>query len=145
MRAPFHRTYCDTYQPPLEVHFAHAEPAYAPAYADVFRTTVRFGAPHNAFVLSREQLDAKLTRSNPEAHSKYERHAEDLLSRVRSGAGRHERMFNKTAEGCFPSQRACAAWMFAITSRYSDNPRYNDCRAGYQPGAPVRWVFSPLY
>jgi AraC-like DNA-binding protein len=83
----FRKTYCDAYQPPLEVHFAHPEPAYASAYADVFRTTVRFGAAHNAFVLSREQLDAKLTRSNPEAHSKYERHAEDLLSRVRSSAG----------------------------------------------------------
>jgi AraC-like DNA-binding protein len=83
----FRKTYCDAYQPPLEVHFAHPEPAYAAAYSDVFRTAVRFGAPHNAFVLSREQLDAKLTRSNPEARSEYERHAEDLLARVRGSAG----------------------------------------------------------
>jgi AraC-like DNA-binding protein len=83
----FRRTYCDVYQPPLEVHFAHPAPAYAAAYGDVFRTTVRFGAPDNAFVLSREQLDAKLTRSNPEARSEYEKHAEDLLSRVRGSAG----------------------------------------------------------
>jgi hypothetical protein len=54
----------------------------------------------------------------------------------------HDRMHNKTAEGCFPSQAACERWMFVMASLYRDNPRYNDCRAGYQPGAPVRWVFG---
>jgi AraC-like DNA-binding protein len=83
----FRKTYCDAYQPPLEVHFAHPTPTYAAAYGGIFRTAVRFGAPHNAFVLSRKQLDAKLTRSNPEARSEYERHAEDLLARVRGSAG----------------------------------------------------------
>jgi AraC-like DNA-binding protein len=83
----FAKTYCHVYEPPLEVHFMHPEPTYRAAYDGVFKTAVRFGAPHNAFVLSRAHLETKLTRSNPEARSEYEKHAEELLSRIHESLG----------------------------------------------------------
>jgi AraC-like DNA-binding protein len=83
----FAKTYCHVYEPPAEVHFMHPEPAYRTAYDRVFGTAVRFGAPYNAFALSRAQLEAKLTRSDPEARSEYEKHAEELLSRTRESLG----------------------------------------------------------
>jgi AraC-like DNA-binding protein len=83
----FAKAYCHVYRPPLEVHFMHPEPAHRAAYDAVFRTTVRFGAPCNAFVLTRAHLDTTLTRSDPGARSEYEKHAEELLSRVRESAG----------------------------------------------------------
>lgn len=64
--------------------------------------------------------------------------------RIIDGA-RHVRMHNVTAEGCFPTQVACQRWMFMMATYNQDNPRYNDCRAGYRPGAPVRYVFSPAW
>jgi AraC-like DNA-binding protein len=83
----FARTYCHYYEPPLEVHFAHPEPANRATYEKHFRTTVRFGAPDNAFILTRDQLAVPLTRSDSLLRSEYERHAEELLGRVRDGSG----------------------------------------------------------
>ncbi len=83
----FAKTYCHVYEPPLEVHFAHPEPAYKAAYDDIFRTTVRFGAPYNALVMTRPRLEAKLNRSDPQARADYEQHAEELLSRIRESSG----------------------------------------------------------
>jgi AraC-like DNA-binding protein len=78
---------CRAYLPPLEAHFAHPKPSYAAAYDRVFPMKVRFGAPCNAFVLTRAHLEGPLILSDPEARSRYERHAEDLLSRIRESAG----------------------------------------------------------
>jgi AraC-like DNA-binding protein len=78
----FAKTYCHVYAPPLEVHFAHREPTYGALYQRIFQTTVRFGAPHNAFVLRREDLETPLTRSHPVLRSEYEKHAAAMLSRV---------------------------------------------------------------
>lgn len=63
--------------------------------------------------------------------------------RIRSGRGRHDRMDNYQADGCFPTMAACEAWMYALKSKWGDNPKYNDCSPGYEPGRPVRWVFGP--
>ena len=83
----FAKTYCHVYEPPLEVHFAHPEPAYRAAYAPLFQTSVRFGAPYNAFILPRARLDTPLTRSNPAARAEYEKHAEEWLARIRDSSG----------------------------------------------------------
>jgi AraC-like DNA-binding protein len=83
----FARNYCHVYETPVEVRFAHPEPAHRASYARLFKTTVRFGAPDNAFVLTPEQLEAPLTRSHPTLRSAYERHAEELLLRIRDSSG----------------------------------------------------------
>jgi AraC-like DNA-binding protein len=83
----FAKIYCHVYEPPLEVHLVHPEPTYRGAYAPVFQTKVRFGAPCNAVILPRARLDAPLTRSNPKARAEYEKHAEEWLGRIRDGSG----------------------------------------------------------
>lgn len=47
-----------------EVWFAHAVPAYAERYAEVFRCPVSFGRPRNAIVFSRVCLDARYVHGN---------------------------------------------------------------------------------
>lgn len=83
----FAKTYCRVYRPPLEVHFMHPEPMYRAAYDRVFQTTVRFGAPCNAFVFARAHLETNLARSDSEARSGYAKHADELLSRIRESSG----------------------------------------------------------
>jgi opacity protein-like surface antigen len=43
----------------------------------------------------------------------------------------------QTSEGCFPSQNACLGWLRAMKTKFGEQPIYNQCRAGYQPGASV--------
>lgn len=83
----FAKHYCRFYEPPVEVRFAHPEPAYAAAYRNVFGTTVRFGAPENVFVLTRAQLATPLKSSHPALRSEYESHAEGLLASIRGSIG----------------------------------------------------------
>lgn len=47
------------------------------------------------------------------------------------------------AEGCFASQDACRAWISALKTEYGETPIYNQCRAGYEPGAPIPPWWSP--
>lgn len=47
------------------------------------------------------------------------------------------------AEGCFSSQEACRAWMSALKTEYGETPIYNQCRVGYEPGAPIPPWWSP--
>jgi AraC-like DNA-binding protein len=83
----FAKIYCHVYEPPFEVHFVHPEPTHLAAYAPVFQTRVRFGAPCNAIILPRARLDAPLARSNPTARAEYEKHAEEWLGRIRDSSG----------------------------------------------------------
>jgi AraC-like DNA-binding protein len=83
----FAKHYCRYYEPPVEVRFAHPEPAYAAAYGKVFETTVRFGAPDNVFVLTRAQLATPLKSSHPAMRSEYESHAEEILASIRGSTG----------------------------------------------------------
>lgn len=83
----FAKTYCNVYEPPLAVHFAHPEPRYRAAYDAIFRSNVRFGAPCNAVVLPRARLEVPLNRSNPAARAEYEKHAEEWLLRIRNTSG----------------------------------------------------------
>jgi len=52
-------------------------------------------------------------------------------------AGRGTSTNSYTAEGCFPNRAACERWMYDLKSAYGDAPVYNQCRAGYQPGAAL--------
>lgn len=60
-----------------------------------------------------------------------------------SGGRESYRFFNAegieyhTAERCFAAADACEAWLYDLKSKYNFMPRWNDCRRGYQPGAPV--------
>lgn len=60
-----------------------------------------------------------------------------------SGGRESFRFFNSdsieyhTAERCFAQAADCDAWLYALKSKYNFMPRWNDCRRGYQPGAPV--------
>ncbi len=40
-------------------------------------------------------------------------------------------------EGCFPSRAHCLGWLRAMKSQFGFHPIYNQCQAGYQPGAAV--------
>ena len=53
------------------------------------------------------------------------------------------RTFVYTGEGCFPSANACEAWMLALKTKYNRRPIYNECRRGYEPGAPVPPWWAP--
>jgi hypothetical protein len=47
------------------------------------------------------------------------------------------------AEGCFTSRNACRAWMTALKTEYAETPIYNQCRLGYEPGAPIPPWWAP--
>jgi hypothetical protein len=60
----------------------------------------------------------------------------------RFGGGSYARVSRRSAvyhyaEGCFPSRSACESWMLALKTDFGNVPRFNQCRAGYEPGAPV--------
>jgi AraC-like DNA-binding protein len=82
----FAKTYCEIYEPPLEVHFAHPEPRYRATYASVFGTKVRFGAACNAFVLPRARLEVPLRRKDSAARAQYETYAQEWLVRNRQSS-----------------------------------------------------------
>jgi hypothetical protein len=45
-----------------------------------------------------------------------------------------------TEEACFPTRRACERWLYEWKNEFGYMPRWNECRRGYAPGAPVkRW------
>jgi len=62
------------------------------------------------------------------------------------GSGGGQKYLTHTSEGCFPSARACEAWMLALKTKYNARPIYNQCRPGYEPGADVPpWWSSENY
>jgi AraC-like DNA-binding protein len=83
----FAKTYCRFYESPLEVRFVHPAPAYRSSYSKVFQSPVRFGAPDNAFVMTRAQLETPLKSSHSGLRGEYEQHAAALLAAIRGSAG----------------------------------------------------------
>jgi AraC-like DNA-binding protein len=79
----FAKMHGEVYEPAIEVHLAHARPTDPAAYERIFRTRVRFGMPHNAFILTRKHLEAPMRRAHARLHTEYERHAGELMARVR--------------------------------------------------------------
>jgi AraC-like DNA-binding protein len=63
---------------PLELRFAHSEPAYAPRYAELFGCRVRFGAPHNALVYAQSALDTRNAFADAQLCSSLEAIAERM-------------------------------------------------------------------
>ncbi|HET8939172.1 MAG TPA: AraC family transcriptional regulator ligand-binding domain-containing protein [Polyangiales bacterium] len=66
--------------PPLEVTFAHAAPAHAAVFEEVFGAPVRFGAEHNAIVFPIHMLAHPLRGRDPVLHAVLRRLADHELS-----------------------------------------------------------------
>ncbi len=43
----------------------------------------------------------------------------------------------KTTEACFRTRQECERWLYDLKSEYQYDPRWNQCRLGYAPGAPI--------
>ncbi len=72
---------------PLEIHFMHDAPASAlDDYAAFSRSIVKFGMPHNGFVLEKALLDRATRGSNARMHEAFDRYARELSERVTVGA-----------------------------------------------------------
>jgi hypothetical protein len=50
---------------------------------------------------------------------------------------KHSRERSHSADGCFPTRAACEGWMFALKSEWGDIPKFDECRLGWDPRAPV--------
>src|SRR5579884_393855 len=72
--------------PPREVHVMHGRPDDVSPYARAFGTdNVRFGMPHNGFLLDEAALDRPLAKTHPVLQQAFEQRARELLSRVQRG------------------------------------------------------------
>ncbi|MFC5067755.1 hypothetical protein [Flaviflagellibacter deserti] len=49
----------------------------------------------------------------------------------------------RTSERCFAARPACDRWLYELKSEFQEMPRYNECRLGYAPGAPVAPWWAP--
>jgi AraC-like DNA-binding protein len=83
----FSRRNTVSYEPPLEVQFAHAPPSYAVEYARLLSTRVRFGAPCDAIVIPRARLSAPMARANPSMANAFGQHAQKLLVEIQKADG----------------------------------------------------------
>ncbi len=68
--------------PPHEIHFMHDAPADKSSYAVFSRSTLRFGMPHNGFVIDRSQLDLPTLGANAPMHDAFETYARELSERA---------------------------------------------------------------
>lgn len=51
--------------------------------------------------------------------------------------GKHSRPRSYSTDACFATRAACERWMFMLKSLWGEIPRYDDCRLGWDPNAPV--------
>jgi AraC-like DNA-binding protein len=70
---------------PLEVHFMHEAPADPDAYAAFSASILRFGMPHNGYVLEKSVLDAPTRGGNVRMHAAFEGYARELSERAALG------------------------------------------------------------
>lgn len=70
---------------PVEVHFMHDAPADPGAYAAFSASVVRFGMPHNGYVLEKAVLDAPTRGGNVRMHAAFENYARELSERAALG------------------------------------------------------------
>jgi hypothetical protein len=54
-----------------------------------------------------------------------------------------DQMEYRTVEVCFTAAAACQSWLYELKSEFGQMPRWNECRRGYQPGAPVPPWWAP--
>jgi AraC-like DNA-binding protein len=83
----FSRRNTATYEPPLEVQFAHPPPSYAIECARLLQAKVRFGAPCDAIVFPRSRLSAPMARANPSIANAFGQHAQKLLLEIQKADG----------------------------------------------------------
>jgi hypothetical protein len=51
--------------------------------------------------------------------------------------GERDGIVPKTTEACFRTRQECERWLYDLKSEYQYDPRWNQCRLGYAPGAPI--------
>jgi AraC-like DNA-binding protein len=72
---------------PTEVHFMHDAPrSEHDDYSAFSRSIVRFGMPHNGFVLEKALLDRPTRAGNARMHEAFDRYARELSERAALGA-----------------------------------------------------------
>jgi AraC-like DNA-binding protein len=106
------RRYVGIAATPPEVHFMHSDPHDAQAYARAFPTAVRFGMPHNGFVLHRSQLGLAMLPANAKLHSAFSAYARELLDHSETGLRR------RVAELVAEELRAGNLTMRGVASRF---------------------------
>ena len=72
-------------RPAREVHFMHAAPCDLSTYAAFGESVLKFGMPHNGFVLDREQVDRPTRGANARMHAAFETYARELSQRAALG------------------------------------------------------------
>lgn len=65
-------------RPAREIHFMHDAPADLSGYAAFGRSALKFGMPHNGFVIDRSQLDLPTFGANAPMHDAFEKYAREL-------------------------------------------------------------------
>jgi AraC-like DNA-binding protein len=80
----FAKRYALVDEPVLELHLMHPQPADTTAY-DVFRAKIRFGMPHNGFLISRALLDRPMVYAHPAMRDAFEAYARDQSEKLTSG------------------------------------------------------------
>ncbi len=78
----FARFYTGVDQPADEVRLMHPKPAHAREYERLFRTRVRFGAPHNAIVFPRGGLALPMKSADRRFHFAFDMYARELVERI---------------------------------------------------------------
>jgi AraC-like DNA-binding protein len=82
--AGFARRYAQVHEPALEIHFMHEAPVDMTAYGK-FRSMLRFGMPHNGFVMNRSILDRPMLRAHAGMHEAFEMYAREQSERLTYG------------------------------------------------------------
>jgi AraC-like DNA-binding protein len=85
--ATFARRYAHVEQPALEIHLMHDAPADTVPY-EIFRAKVRFGMPHNGFVIARSTLDRPMLPAHPAMHEAFEMYAREQAEKLTGVRGR---------------------------------------------------------
>jgi AraC-like DNA-binding protein len=67
---------------PVEVHFAHPEPAYSSEHARIFRAPVRFFADRDGLLMSADVLRIPLVTADSNLLAVLQRHADHLLAQA---------------------------------------------------------------
>ena len=67
---------------PQEVHFIHESPDKVQEHTRIFAAPVRFGCPHNAFVIEREFLERQVPAADPRLYEILQRYLNSILSEL---------------------------------------------------------------
>jgi AraC-like DNA-binding protein len=85
--ATFARQYAQVEHTAVEVHLMHDAPADTAPY-DVFRAKLRFGMPHNGFVIPRSTLDRPMLPAHPAMQEVFEMYAREQTEKLTGARGR---------------------------------------------------------